>query len=213
MMGRDYHYDYDAIASPVHQVTVSDYYISKYEMTNRLSQALGFDSFYQYSLENYAKEFSWKEANEVVNKLNELTGQKYALPTEAQWEYAARGGNKSKGYIYSGSNNASEVAWHEDNHEENPNRLVGLKASNELGLYDMSGNVAEWCSNRFYCYSELAKNPNKNHELDHYYENALMIRGGESGYLWNDSISCQVTSRFCAGENKDAGIRLVLLPD
>ena len=89
---------------------------------------------------------NWYDCQEFLKKLNELSGLHFILPTEAQWEYAARGGNKSRGYMYSGSNDVDAVAWHKENSTDGETYPVGLKQPNELGLYDMSGNVAEWCS-------------------------------------------------------------------
>jgi formylglycine-generating enzyme required for sulfatase activity len=88
---------------------------------------------------------SWNDVQDFISKLNQKTGKNYRLPTEAEWEYAARGGSQSRSYKYSGSNVAGEVAWYTDN-SDSKTHPVGTKRSNELGIYDMSGNVLEWCS-------------------------------------------------------------------
>ena len=95
---------------------------------------------------------TWDDCQEFITKLNELTGRNFRLPTEAEWEYAARGGNKSQGYKYSGSNTINDVAWHIGN-SGNISHPVGTKAPNELGIYDMSGNVMELCSDWYGSYS------------------------------------------------------------
>ena len=99
---------------------------------------------------------SWNDCQEFIKKLNAMTGKNFRLPTEAEWEYAARGGNKSRGYKYSGSNNIDDVAWYGDNNggETHP---VRTKQANELGIYDMSGNVYEWCQDWYGDYSSATK--------------------------------------------------------
>lgn len=138
-----------------HQVTLSSYYIGQTEVTQELWQAvMGSDAFEAYVGPNLpVHHVSWDDCQEFMKKLNSLTGENFKFPTEAQWEFAARGGNKSRGYKYSGSNNLNEVAWWEENcyakdikDKEHGLQLVATKIPNELGLYDMSGNVCEWCS-------------------------------------------------------------------
>ncbi len=116
---------------------------------------------------------SSKDCQKFVKKLNKLTGKNFRLPTEAEWEYAARGGNKSKGYNYSGSNNIDEVAWYESNSGETTHP-VATKKANELGLYDMSGNVYERCSDWYDCYQSSPQiNPSGPSE-----GRSRVIRGG-----------------------------------
>ena len=132
--------------SPVHNVTLSDYYIGETEVTQELWEAvMGNNPSYFKGSKNPVEKVSWDDCQEFIRKLNQLTGKNFRLPTEAEWEYAARGGNKSRGYKYSGSNNISDVAWYSDNSSW-ATHPVCIKSPNELGLYDMSGNVWEWCS-------------------------------------------------------------------
>ena len=153
--------DADAMAKPKHKVTLNSYYIAKYEVTQSEWEAvMGMNPSY-FKGENLPVDcVSWDDCQEFICKLNELTGKNFRLPTEAEWEYAARGGNKSKGYKYSGSNNLGEVAWYGENHATGSTHPVGLKRANELGLYDMAGNVHEWCQDLYASYSSSSqKNP------------------------------------------------------
>ena len=133
-----------------HEVTLSSFYICKYEVTEALWTAVmgGNPSKYP-SGDNYpVEQVNWYDCQDFVEKLSELTGRHFRLPTEAEWEYAARGGQRSRGYRYSGSYNLDEIGWHVGNTHRNK-KEVGTQKPNELGLYDMTGNVNEWCQDKF----------------------------------------------------------------
>jgi formylglycine-generating enzyme required for sulfatase activity len=131
---------------PVHSETVSTFRMGKTVVTQALWWAVMENSpSYHNGDDLPVVSVSWNDCRTFISKLNSLTGENFRLPTEAEWEYAARGGNKSRGYKYSGSDSIDEVAWYRDNsgRELHP---VGTKSPNELGIYDMNGNVMEWTS-------------------------------------------------------------------
>jgi formylglycine-generating enzyme required for sulfatase activity len=188
---------------PTHKVSLSDYYIGKYEVTQEEWEAvMGKNPSKFKGLSLPVENVSWNNYMDFISKLNRLTGLNFSLPTEAQWEYAARGGNKSKGYKYAGSNYINEVAWYTSSNTHD----VGTKAPNELGLYDMSGNVYEWCSDRYGSYSSSSQT------------NPIGPTSGSGrvccGGSWGDSgWSCRVS--FRSGGNPDFrgnghGFRLVM---
>ena len=205
---------------PVHSVTLSDYYIGKYEVTQGLWKAVmgtgveeqmekaGVSGLYGVGDDYPMYYVSWDEAQEFVSKLSELTGKKYVLPTEAQWEYAARGGVKSRGYKYSGSNTIDGVAWYWGNSEEKySTSSVGTKLPNELGIYDMSGNVCEWCSDWYSDYSDVSQTDPTGPSSG----SCRVVRGGSWDYIAGD---CRVSYRTGAGpdfRSNRAGFRVALV--
>ena len=193
---------------PTHQVTLSSYSIGKTEVTQALWQAvMGSNPSYFKGSNLPVEEVSWEDCQTFIRKLNALTGKTFRLPTEAEWEYAARGGNKSRGYKYSGSNTLSNVAWYDDN-SSNKTHPVATLASNELGIYDMSGNVWEWCNDWYstsYYTSASQTNPTGPNS-----GSSRVCRGGSWSY---DARSCRVS--FRSGYNPtnrlgNLGLRLAL---
>lgn len=143
---------------PVHSVTISkDYYIGETEVTQELWTAvMGTNPSYNTSGSLLpVEEVSWNDCQTFISKLNSLTKANFRLPTEAEWEFAARGGNKSAGYTYSGSNTIDDVAWYRSNSGDKTH-VVKTKQPNELGIYDMSGNVYEWCRDWYGDYSSAS---------------------------------------------------------
>ena len=146
--------DADIDEKPVHSVTLSDYYIGETEVTQELWQAVmgSNPSNFSENPQRPVEMVSWNDCQEFITQLNQLTGKNFRLPTEAEWEYAARGGDRSQGYKYSGSNTIGNVAWYGDNSNSQTHN-VKTKSPNELGIYDMSGNVYEWCQDWYGSYS------------------------------------------------------------
>lgn len=138
---------------PAHVVHLDNFLISKYEVTQELWMAVmgGKNPSKVIGDSLPVTHVSWYAAREFIQKLNKMTGKKYRLPTESEWEYAARGGAASRGFMFSGSDNLNEVAWYRKNSGRKPHQ-VGTKKPNELGIYDMSGNVYEWCYDGFEFY-------------------------------------------------------------
>ena len=183
--------DADSDERPVHSVTLSDYYIGETEVTQELWQAVmgNNPSYYSGYPQRPVEYVSWNDCQEFITKLNNLTGKNFRLPTEAEWEYAARGGNKSKGYKYSGSNTVGDVAWYDSNSISRTHD-VKTKQANELGIYDMSGNVYEWCQD-WYNSSYYSSSP-ENNPTGPTSGSSRVLRGGS----WDsDARFCRVSSR------------------
>ena len=188
---------------PAHSVTLSSYYIGKYEVTQKLWKAvMGTNPSYFKGDTLPVECVSWDDVQEFLSKLNSMTGKKYRLPTEAEWEFAARGGNRSNGYKYSGSDNLLNVAWYSYN-GGGKTHAVGGKSPNELGIYDMSGNVNEWCQDLYGSYSSASQ---RNHT-------GKSFRVFRSGCWFNYASSCRVSSRgnlIQGGRGGNLGFRLAL---
>ena len=174
---------------PSHQVTVSDFYIGKYEVTQeQWIEIMSSNPSHFYGDNLPVENVNWTDVQEFISRLNARTGQNYRLPTEAEWEYAARGGNKSNGYKYSGSNMAWEVAWLDEN-SDSKTHSVGKKQANELGIYDMSGNVWEWCYDWFGHYENYSSYSQRN-PVGASSGTRRVFRGGSwNRYAWNVRVS------------------------
>lgn len=198
--------NYDNDETPAHQVTLSDYYIAETEVTQELWHAVmgSNPSNFTRSSRNPVEMVSWHDCQSFIQRLNQLTGLRFRLPTEAEWEYAARGGNKSKGYKYSGSNRIDDVAWYDGN-SGGATHEVAKCYPNELGLYDMSGNVWEWCSDWYGSYSSAAQVDPSGAGTGSY----RVLRGGS----WSSyAQGCRVSFRGCDTpdyRNSSDGLRVV----
>lgn len=190
---------------PVHQVTLTkDYYIGKYEVTQALWKAvMGNNPSFNEGGNLPVERMSYTECLMFISKLNDMTGMIFRLPTEAEWEFAARGGRKNRGYQYSGGNKLSDVAWYDanSNYKTHP---VGTKLANELGIYDMSGNVAEFCHDRYETYSETP-------QIDPIGKGKSLVRRGGSWRegTWFCRSSCR-EDQLPGDYGYTTGFRLVL---
>ena len=198
--------DADDDEKPTHSVTLSSYYICKYEVTQALWRAVMSSNPSNFKGDNLPVEcVSWNDCQTFINRLNSYTDRNFRLPTEAEWEFAARGGNYSRHYKYSGSNYISDVAWYDGN-SGNRTHPVGTKQANELGLYDMSGNVWEWCSDWYGSYSSYSQN-------DPTGPNSGSNRVGRGGSWYGSAWFCRWSNRgdITPGSRYDGlGLRLVL---
>lgn len=201
-MGATYD-DAEVDEEPAHEVTLSDYYIGQTEVTQALWEAVMGSNPSNHKGDNLPVEnVSWDDCQVFIQKLNQLTGKQFRLPTEAEWEYAARGGRKSQGYKYAGDDYIGSVAWYSGNsgYETHP---VATKQANELGIYDMSGNVWEWCSDWFGGYQSSSQSDPQGPSSG----SRRVYRGGCSIFAWGCRVSfrdCN-TPDFC---NTNLGLRL-----
>lgn len=173
-----------------HQVTLSDYYIGQTEVTQALWKAVMGSNPSFFKGDNLpVEQVSWDDCQVFIQKLNQLTGKQFRLSTEAEWEYAARGGRKSRGYKYAGGNNIGSVAWYYDNNSGNRTHTVATKQANELGVYDMSGNVWEWCSDRYGDYRSSSQSDPQGSSSGYF----RVYRGGG---CYDFARYCRVSIRF-----------------
>ena len=198
--------DANSDEKPVHSVTLSDYYIGETEVTQALWTAVMGNNPSRWKGDNLpVEQVSWDDCRTFIGKLNSLTGKNFRLPTEAEWEFAARGGCKSNGYKYSGSNTLGNVAWYKDN-SGSQTHPVKTKQANELGLYDMSGNVWEWCQDWKGSYSSGSQTNPKGPTTG----SDRVYRGGS---WYHYARGCRVSYRFNYapdGRRHYLGLRLAL---
>lgn len=197
----------DSDEKPVHSVTLSAFSIGKYEITQAQWKAvMGNNPSRFIGCDNCPVEtVSWHDVQDYIRKLNEHTGKNFRLPTEAEWEYAATGGRRSRSYTYSGSNDLSSVAWYSGN-SESKTHVVAEKQENELGIYDMTGNVWEWCSDWYGAYSSS----NQVNPTGAYLSEYRVLRGGSWYYYAN---YCRSANRLWLNPEvnySNIGVRLVL---
>lgn len=202
---------------PAHRVTLSSYYIGQTEVTQALWQAvMGSNPSRFKGYNRPVDQVSWNDCQVFINKLNSLTGLRFRLPTEAEWEFAARGGDKSQGYKFSGSNSIDDVTVYVANSANKGSSSpdfgtheVATMDANELGIYDMSGNVWEWCSDWYGDYDSSL-------QIDPVGPNSGTYRVNRGGGWASKARACRISFRFSSVKSdrrgSDIGLRLALLP-
>lgn len=188
---------------------ISTFYLSKYEVTQALWTAvMSSNPSYFKGLDRPVESVSWDDCQKFILRLNKLTGKNYRLPTETEWEYAAKGGKNGGNTHFAGSEDAFKVAWFEENSNDSTH-FVGLKTPNAFGLYDLSGNVCEWCDNDYTPYIEKREDEQSRDTIDSGgLRSGKVVRGGS----WNRSLdACRVSTRDNLGpemSNFSIGLRL-----
>lgn len=196
----------DSDEKPVHKVTLTGFYIAQTEVTQELWQKIMDNNPSTIKGNNRpVHNVSWYDCMDFIEALNAISGKKFRMPTEAEWEYAARGGNRSKGFKFAGGNNAEKFAW---NAESSGTELyfVKTKQPNELGLYDMGGNAYEWCGDLYGAYSDKAQNNPQGMDIGE----SRVLRGGSWQTPRND---CRVSNRHSCipyDRREDYGLRLAV---
>jgi len=197
----------DLDEKPMHYVSLNSFSIAKYEITQAQYQSvMGRNPSVFKDCDNCPVDnVSWNDVQEFIQKLNTQTGRIYRLPTEAEWDYAAKGGKNCKAYSYSGSHDVSASAWYNSN-SDGKSHPVGLKMPNELGICDMSGNVWEWCSDFYGSYNNfLETNPKGPSNGSQH-----VFRGGSWHFTQEH---CRISNRLGSSSDLraiDGGFRLVL---
>ncbi len=196
--------------SPVHEVMLSTYYIGETEVTQALWKAVmgeGSNPSYAVGDSLPVEMVTWNDCQKFVARLSQLTGRHFSLPTEAQWEYAARGGALASPTRFAGSNNIDSVAWYADN-SDGKTHPVATKAPNALGIYDMTGNVHEWCYDWFGNYPNMSQTDPKGEEFG----STKILRGGSA---FREERVARVSVRNGSNpidEGKGSGLRIVMRP-
>ena len=201
-------FDWEKSALPAHTVTLNSFSIGVTEVSQELWQAvMGSNPSYFKGSRRPVEQVSWDDCQKFISKLNEITGENFRLPTEAEWEYAARGGNKGHGYEFAGSDEVGDVAWFWSiSSRSNGTAENAIKMPNELGLYDMSGNVWEWCQDWYGSYSSNSQtNPTGPSSGSHH-----VIRGGSCYDPAGYSRVYIRDSKMRSHRNYNIGLRLAL---
>jgi len=201
-----------ATACPQREVSISSFSISKYEITQAIfAEVIATDISY-FSGDNMPVNYiTWQQVQYFIAQLNERTGKKFRLPTEAEWEYAAKGGNKSQGFAYSGANDIEQIGWYDAN-ANNRAHPVGSKQANELGLYDMTGNVGEWVQDAYKAgYDHLPSEADPDYDIESKHHLAYKsVRGGSFSYSPEESLNSSRDFASQTARMADIGFRLVL---
>lgn len=189
--------------------TVPSFFINRYEVSqDEWYEIMGENPSNQYRRDHPVDRVNWFDAQRFTEQLSKLSGLQFRLPFESEWEYAARGGNYSKNYIYAGSNHPQEVAWFKAKYDNTyVSQAIGHKKPNELGLYDMSGNIYEWCMDWYDKKTPFTGNTDPELESEDLHK---VLRGGS---YYTPEKYCRITNRYGVNPKRwdiDYGLRLVI---